>query len=382
MTVLSYQQITGLAPAPLAPSSSSPSSGSNIGSYAGTDWSYNSDERKAALGKQRRAAIAKAAKTVEDRPAQTKSQRLANAQYKTGADRDTGSNAERRATHSSVAKAAASLANEASDSMFSDPDFRAARAALRQRYPHGKLSDMCELAAALTERLNEDPAAAFLEIQGAYSRLPLQRGKPVEFAKGLRGSLQRAQVDQADAADLADWAQRYGKRLPDVIKELAALDAALSSNTVFEAAKLAARYGAPANDSEVPEYEVHMAAKQAQKAHAAQAKQDFDARCKGVQMAIERGLIPGDEPTLNEIAEILLHKYGTFQHTTDKLGDLQRAAAIAKHPDHRARKVEVARRERAGQKSISGAPGTGQGARDVRGKGGVRDSIARVRGAM
>jgi len=374
MTVLSPAQIVGTALPSLAPSSSGPVGGSNIGTYAGTDWQYHRDAQKAKTHQERRAALSRARETVEARPI-TKRERLERSERA----RDTGSEAERRDTRATVVKAVQKMADVPLDTEFSTAEFRAIREVLRQRYPGAKLSDMLAEGLRLEKMLMDDPVQAREALVAAYSRT---KAAPAfvepKHSKGLRGSLQRARQDQEDSEDLKDWVAKYGKRLPQIMAELEFMDRSLRTNTPDASARIAVQFGAPAIESEVPAYH----ARQEQKA----VEQQFHNRCKGIQLAIEHGHIPGDEDTLNEIAEVLQHPQFQFDHG-DALGSLQRAAKIAAHPDH----VRISprkggsKRNDAGSKSISGAPGPGQGGREAnreKGTGGVKDSIARVRAAL
>jgi hypothetical protein len=381
MTVLSPTQIVGMALPALAPSSSGPVGGSNIGTYAGTDWQYSRTAKVAKTKQERRNALAKARQAVEAR-GETKQQRLERA----ASARDTGSELERRATRNTVAKAAAALVDVPMDSDFNTAEFRAIREKLRQRYPGAKLSDMLAQAAGLEKMLMDDPVQAREALIAAYARVkPAAEFVAPTRSKGLRGSLQRARQDQEDAQDLKDWVALYGKRLPQIMAELEVTDSSLRANAPDASAKLAARFGAPAIASEVPAYLVRMEQKAQQKA----LQQMYDNRVKGIQLAIQHGHLPGDEDTLEELAEVLKLPQFQWDHS-DMLGSLQRAAKIATHPDHKRispRKGGKSGRSGrdAGSLSINGGPGAGQGGRassKERGTGTFRDSVARVRAAM
>jgi hypothetical protein len=349
-----------LAPlAPLAPASQSSGSGF-APSPVGSDWSEKRRDNEANVRKERRGAVSRARAKVEkdwDRPTQTKSQRLAQAASK--GTRDTGGLAERRATLSSVQKAVAALADVPMDSDISDEGFRHIREVLRQRYPGAKLSDMLKEGARLEQMLLDDPVNAHQVLLAAYSRAKAAPGyvEP-EHAHGVRGSVRRAQQDQEDAEDLKDWIAKYGRRLPQILVELEYVDRSLRSNPNYEAAKLAARHGAPAIDAEIPAYEARMVEKQAQR--------EYDQRAhrmhQGICLAIEAGHIPGDTETLNEMAAVLA--LPAFKHSQNGLETLKRAAAIALHPEHR-RITPGKTPHKAGnrywapgQRSISGGPNT------------------------
>jgi hypothetical protein len=371
MTVLSPAAIVGMAMPSLAPASSSGPVGAGLGGAIHDTWQNAANAKTVKTRAERRAAIAKARKAVEAR-AETKAERLAKGK----SNRDTGSEAERSATRGSVAKAAATLADVSSPEMWSDPDFRDARAKLRARYPDRKLSEMLELGFHITALMKADPVEARQQLLAAYSRLPIPAAqKQVEHAKGLRGSLQRAAADHEDMQDLAAHAANHGTALVTMIKELAALDSELAADPAGASARVAVRFGAPVLESEIPAYQAAQATKAHQKAHAN--------ILKGVNMAIEHGLIPGDDEHLTNLAHVLQHpSFQPLRHPTDGLKTLRTASAIAAKLPKAAPKSS---RSDAGTKSISGGPGYGQGGRTVaqdRGTGGVRDSIARVRAAM
>jgi hypothetical protein len=372
VTVLSVSQIAGpmLAPAPIAPSSGGPV-GSGLGGAIHNTWVDAGRAKEVKNRAERRAALRKAVAKVEAR-AQTKQERLASASK---AARTTGSESERRDTRGSVAKAAAAVEGIPSDKEFSNDDFRRVREKLRQTYPGRSLSSMLVEAQKLEQMLLDDPVNAHAALFAAYSRAaPAAEYVEPVHAKGLRGSLARARQDQADSEDLKDWVARFGKRLPSILAELEATDRALRSNPNFEAAKLAARHGAPVLEHEVAPYE----AKQATKAH----QKRYNDICKGIDLAIQHKLIPGDDEHLANIVHVLQHT--SFpHHETDGLKTLRAASAIAS----RLPKAAPAKRSDAGTKSISGGPGPGQGGRPSyasrdKGTGSIRDSVRRVRESM
>lgn len=385
MTVLSPAQIVGmalpsLAPAPISSGSmSSGPAGAGLGGAIHDTW-QNAGYRKEVKNRaERRAALRKAAAKIEARN-ETKMERLARQQ---GRARETGSEAERRETRGSVAKAAAAMADAPMDKEFSGQEYRNLREKLRQRYPGRKLSEMLTEAAKLEQMLMDDPVQAREALHAAYSRAQYapEYVEP-KYASGLRGSLQRARIEQQDAEDLKDFVAKYGRRLPQILAELEVMDRALTADPATASAKLAARFGAPVLESEIAPY----VAKQEAKAQQAQLQAIFNDRCRGIQLAIEHGHIPGGDDNLNEIAAVM--EDPNFQHhPTDGFGNLKRAAAIIQHPDHQWRtgKRKAAPKRAPGQMSISGGPGARQqphAAAKDRGTGGVRDSIARVRQAM
>jgi hypothetical protein len=387
MTVLTSQQIVdNFTIAPLAPSSGGSSSGP-AGAGLGGAISSEVWQRQAAIkkgnAKERRRSIRAAMAEVEKN--ETKVQRLQRQQGHVEL-RQAGSEKERAATRGTVAKAAASLMDAPMDTDVQDPEFRYFADRLRQAYPLAKLSEILAEGAKMEQMLLDDPAAAYEVLLSSYTRAAPSPGyvTPVH-AKGLRGSLARARRDQEDAADLKDWIARYGKRLPKIMATLDLYDRSLRASPAYAAAVLAVRIGgAPAVSSEIPAWE----AKQAVKAQKAQHEARLNNIHRGICLAIEQGHLPGDEDTLNEMAAIM--QGGRFQHhPTDQLVSLQRAAAIARHPDHKRitprKGAKAPARSNAGSRSISGAPSAGQqpgAASRERGTGGIRDSIARVRAAM
>jgi hypothetical protein len=373
MTVLSVSQIVGAGIAPLSVGGgSSGPSGAGLGARISNDWSAQRDAKVVDDAKKRRRDI-RAAKAKIDEKYATKRERLA-------ADapvRTTGSEVERASTRGTVAKAAASLDSVPSDKEFSTKEFRAIREALRQRYPGAKLSDMLQEGARLEQMLLADPVQAREALIAAYSRVaPNAAFVEPQHAKGLRGSLQRARADQQDAVDLATWTARYGKRLPQILAELEYTDRALRENAAHASAKLAVRFGAPALESEVEPYKARQHQKQV-------ARRADEIGHTVVDALISQGHVPDDEDHLAEVVAILQDP--KFQHDrTDAAKTFWRASQIARHPDHARitpRKAAPAKSD-AGRKSISGGPSAGQGARNEKGTGTIRDSVRRVTAAM
>jgi hypothetical protein len=235
----------------------------------------------------------------------------------------------------------------------------------------------------LERQLIDDPVAAREALVARYSKFPPEKFpefKAPQYDHGARGSIQRARKDQADAEDLAAAEARYGKGLPQILKQLEAFDRALIENPHHASAKLAVTYGAPALESQIPAYKAAQAAKQQARAH----QERYDNIHRGVQLAIHHKLIPGDEATLTEMAAVMSNP--KFQHSrTNPIDTMQRAAAIVAHPSHEWTTGKKAQRRRdAGSRSIGGgSPSSAhQSPRDPRGPGtgGVRDSISRVAG--
>jgi hypothetical protein len=370
--------------APLAPLSEAPASsggaGPGLGARISNDWGASKRDGEAKVRHERRSAIERARHSVEagwSRPGQiTKQERLAAS--KSSGRRDTGGLAERRATLGSVAKAMAAVENVPSDTEFSEPEFRRIREILRQRYPGASLSSMLAEGHRMEAMLLDDPANAYQVLLAAYSRAKPAPGyvEPA-YSTGTRGSLQRAKQDQQDSEDLKDWIARFGKRLPAIMAELEYVDRALHSNTNYQAAKLAARHGAPAVESEIAPYEQKQAAKTRQRSME-----------NIVHQAIAAGLISGDESVLNDIGDVLLHSDFPWARHVAEGGENFRYHALA-HAQH----VAMAMRDKkparagsdAGSRSIGGgSPASGHGSpRGPRmpGTGGIRDSINRAMGA-
>jgi hypothetical protein len=378
MTVLTVDQIVGRALPSLAPAPvSGGPAGAGLGGAIQNDWSAVAVSRKAKEKVARREAIRAAVKKADARP-QTKMERIYAQAGKSS--RDTGSLKEREATRGSVAKAIEKMVHVPTDKMWIDPSFRTACEKLRGRYPGRSLAAMLEIGEHLTASMNDDPIAAREQLLAAYARLPIRpEQRETEQLTGMRGNLRRAQQLQRDMEELRDYADKYGTDLPDMVRQLEALDAAMVENPHHASARIAARAGAPAIQSEVPAYQAAQARK-TQAAHLARRHAEVH---RGVKLAIEHGHIPGDTETLQEIAAVMGDP--RFQHSDDGLETLQRAARIVTHPNHQKLKAAERARNEAGTKSISGGPGRGHLDREHgrdRGTGGIRDSIARVRAAM
>jgi hypothetical protein len=272
------------------------------------------------------------------------------------------------------------------DTDVQDPEFRFFADKLRQIYPGAKLSEILAQGAKMEQMLLDDPVAAYEALVSSYTRAAPSPGyvEP-RHQRGLKGSLARARQDQEDAEDLKDWIAKYGKWLPKIMAQLELYDRSLRANPGYAAATLAVRIGgAPAIESEVPAYQARMEQKAVQ--------QKFDHIHNMLCEAIEKGALPGIKNRADEadaLPEIIavMQLPNFFYHPTDYFNTMWRAAAIAAHPDH----VRISPRKGGGKsneaarRSISGAPGPGQGGREAyreRGKGGVKDSIARVRAVM
>jgi hypothetical protein len=329
--------------APLAPLSVAPASGPSSGGASGalvpsravgSDWSAKRVDGEAKVRGERRSAIERARHSVEagwSRPGQlTKQERLAAAASK--GTRDTGSLDERRSALSSVQKAMAAVNGTPSDTDISAADYRMNRDALRQRYPGRSLADMVATAEQTEAAFKDDPVAARSAIIANYARMPVENlptYKPPVHAEGLRGSLQRARQDQADAEDLKAAEKKYGANLPQILKQLEAFDRGMINDPANTSARLATAYGAPATHEQIEPYKAAQAQKQAAAAH----QQRFDTMHQGVQDMIAKGHLPGDKATLHEVVAVL--RDPKFQHhPTDAAETLRRAAAIVAHPDH------------------------------------------------
>ncbi|WP_409188841.1 hypothetical protein [Bradyrhizobium sp. RDM4] len=395
MTVLTPAQIVGTALPSLAPSpvssgghSSGPSSAGRSGSSNGPagaglggaikdTWVDAGRAKEIKKRADRRASIAKARKEIEGRT-ETKAERLARQQ---GAARLTGSSVERQHTRTSVGRAAAALADVPMDKEFSGEEYRSLRERLRQRYPGRKLSEMLTEAAKLEQMLLDDPVQAREALHAAYSRAQYAPTYvDPKYASGLRGSLQRARLEQQDGEDLKDFIAKYGRRLPQILAELEVMDRALTDNPAHASAKIAARWGAPVIESEIAPY----VAKQEAKAQQVQLQAHYNNICKGINLAIEHKIISGKEDDLNAMAEVLHH--ADFPWDQHKARGEHWELYALRHAHDVAQQLRGSKGKRdPGQMSISGGPGVRQqpyaAARD-RGTGGVRDSIARVRGAM
>lgn len=105
-------------------------------------------------------------------------------------------------------------------------------------------------AAKLEQMLLDDPVQAREALHAAYSRAQYAPTYvDPKYASGLRGSLQRARLEQQDGEDLKDFIAKYGRRLPQILAELEVMDRALTDNPAHASAKIAARWGAPVIES-------------------------------------------------------------------------------------------------------------------------------------
>lgn len=370
-TAVATPSFTIAPAAPVAPAPAAPPAPAGLGGEIRDTWvrvpsKEALDVRKSLDKVARRRALARAREAVESRPVQTKAERLAEQARRSYP----GSEQERRLTREAVARAVEKVAPLPDDKTFATDEFRKTCETLRQRYPGRKLSEMLADAQKLEELLMSDPASAFDTLRAAYHRAaPAAEYVEPSHSAGIRGSVQRAHQAQADNEDLQAYIERYGNRLPTILKDLEALDRNLRRDPNFEAARLSARFGAPAVNSEIPAYKERMAVKEAQ--------QRYDRVLKGVDMAIEHKIIDGHEDNLTEIAAILGHPQ--FVHNPhDGLDTLRRAQAIASHPNHQRLTPKSAKpaKSDAGSKSISGAPSMGAGTKQSTG---LRASLAAAR---
>lgn len=376
MTVLSPAQIVGTMPLlPLAPSSSGPS-GTGLGHRIDTDWSRRADV-EAGRRKDRKAALSKAAAAVEEKH-QTKAERLASNERKLV--RTTGSNLERRHTAGIVAAAAEKVAADHPDVDLNTQDVREAIAKLKHYHPRHTIGEIVERAAVWDQVFKDDPIGARELMLEELVKLPPECFRPYEAAQSsngrIYGTVSRAAQKHEDAESLKVAVRQYGPNLPHLLQQLARWDQALREDPHNATARLAASSGAP-----VSVRQVHAHAAKMEKQAAVQ--QRFDNLAYGIQLAIDGGHLGHvDEDTLQEMAAIMA--LPGFQHNqADALDTLKRAAAIARHPQHQRLTGKqaapvVERQSDAGQKSIGGAPGHGQGENafdDRRGQRSTRDAI-------
>lgn len=308
----------------------------------------------------------------------TKQERLAAAASK--GDRTTGGLAERRELRGAISRAMEKVSGIPSDTEMSTEDARAVRELLRQRYPGRKLSDLIARGEQIEQDFLRDPVQARDALIAGYALMPaenLPTYKAPKQADGLRGSIQRAQQDQADAEDLAAASGKYGKGLNQILAQLEAFDRGMIENPGYMSARLATAYGAPATEGQIPAYQTAQAQKQAQAAH----EQRWNQIHEGVCAAIQHGHIPSDPATLNEMAAIMA--LPQFQHDQNGLNTLKRAAAIALHPEHKriTGKTGKSGATPRGSRSISG--GSPNASHDstrssIRPASGVRASIERA----
>ncbi|MGC2776836.1 MAG: hypothetical protein WA418_14505 [Bradyrhizobium sp.] len=382
MTVLSPAQIVGTALLPLAPSggiSSGPSSGAGLGAPLKETWERRA-EVKVKTAAERRAALRRAAAAVEARH-QTKAQRLASNDRKMV--RETGSNLERRQTVGIVAKAVERVAADHPDVDLNTADVREAVAKLKHFHPGRTIGEIVERAAVWDMAFKEDPIGARELMLEELVRLPSESFRPYEPAKrvdGMRGTVARARQQQEDAASLKVAVRQYGPNLPHLLQQLARWDQALREDPHNATARLAASTGAPVS---VRQVHAHAAKMEQQAAY----QQRFHNIIQGLQLAIEGGHLGYvDEDVLQEMAEIMA--LPNFVHNqADALDTLKRAAAIARHPQHKRltgkKAAPAPERRDPGQMSISGAPGHGQGnyVDRERGKRSTREAVANAMGS-
>jgi len=200
--------------APLAPAPLAGGTGAGLGHRIDVDWSSRKVDTDAATRAKRRADISKARAQVErndPRPkAETKSERLAR--KVSDGSRDTASLGERRAVKSTVQRAmeqvlglqpgtAHLVSRIPNDAEVQEPEARAVREILRQRYPGRSLSDFVKQAEAIDALLRDDPVQGRLALMRNYHQVSVENlptFKAPQYADGLRGSLQRARQDAED----------------------------------------------------------------------------------------------------------------------------------------------------------------------------------------
>ena len=282
----------------------------------------------------------------------------------------------RRSTRETVAAAIAKVGDVPMEADITDPHGRSVRDVLRQRYPGRNLSDILARGEQLEAALHDDPVAAREDMLSAYSRGPaegLPAYKAPAYDHGVRGSIQRAKQDAADRADLAAAEAKHGRALPGKLATLELLDRALHSNPAGASARIAAAYGAPTVELQIPAYQAAQAQKQGAKAHQVR----MDAILQTITGMIASGQLPRDDASHHEIANVLENP--RFQHSADPTDSLRRAAAIIRHPDHvpsagKGGKSSAPNLPRgaaaAASKSISGS-GTDPNAAAVRGNGNI-----------
>jgi hypothetical protein len=324
-----------------------------------SDWSPQDPAAQARTqqGKERqerRGAIEAARAKVESgwtRPGhQTKSERLAAAASK--GDRDTGSPKERASTRSSIQRAMAKVNEQPSPEELNRPETRKDREAFKARYPGVKASELFARSEQWEKDFRADPVATRERIFQTYAEVSPQNFKEtVETEKehGVRGSVRQAQADQADLADLKPYMDKYGKNFPHILSQLQKFDADMIADPAGVSARLAANYGAPVTESQIDAYQQKRGAEQ----HRAQDSANVD---KAIGLIIEHKVLEGMESAAmqNAIADVLLSK--DFQRTGDRFGDLKRAHA------HVMAGRTAAKQDDRGNRSISGAPSTSNGA--------------------
>lgn len=237
-----------------------------------------------------------------------------------------------------------------------DEDVRKARRELRDRFPGHSLASRLESFEKWEEAFKRDPIGTREAIMAEYLKMAPQnfsKSKEREYSKDIRGSIDRAEENARDVADLKPYMDKYGKNFPHLLKQLNSIEADLIADPVGTSARLAATYGAPATEAQQQQHEQQQAQQQYRERRVADMHKAFD-------LIVQHKIMPGIEsPELQDkIADVLESK--DFVRTGDPLQDLRTAYVVAQMD------VQIAEKDKPKpSKSISGAAGAGQ---QVRGK--------------
>ena len=246
------------------------------------------------------------------------------------------------------------------------------RRELSERFP-GKLSERMAGFERWDEAFKRDPLAAHIALRDEGLKVsPQNFRKPKQKAEapGLDGVFDRAQEGASDWDDLKPYIEKYGERLPEVLRQLNEFERDWIDDPEGVSARLYANY-AGANAPIAP-------AQPQQQAQASSPEADYRQVTETLEQAIERNVLPAlaNEQIANAVADVLtkMPRTANWSHdlvTAYKLV-VQSAGQSAPASDNGK-----------GQKSIHGAPATGGGKRSVNtGMKGLDESLDRAFGRV
>lgn len=229
---------------------------------------------------------------------------------------------------------------------FNDPEIVKHRRELRERFGGTKLSARMEQFERWEAQFKKDAVGTREAIMGAYLKFTPQnfkQSKPGKEGEGLTGALDRATEGADDLADLKPFADKYGEKLPHLLRQLNEIEKELIADPVGASARLAASYGAtdePAQQQQLPPPK--------------SPQEEYERVSKGLE-----GLIHHDKvfPALanEEIAEGVAFVLERMQRTPDRMADLRTAYGIVVG-EPAAAPAATAPPDAKGSKSIHGAP--------------------------
>jgi hypothetical protein len=257
---------------------------------------------------------------------------------------------------------------------FNTKDVISSRRELRERFPNVKLSARMAEFEKWEESFRRDPAGTREAIMQAYLKVSPQnfskskgddeKGKAKHQLLSLSDNLDSAFKGSDDLEDLKDYADKYGERLPHLLRQLNDIERDLIEDPVGTSARLAANYGA-LDAPKAPEQ------KPAAPQGPPKTPQEYHSRVsQGIQNYIEKGIMPAlaSEEVQEQVAFVLER----MQRTGDHDADLKRAYDLVVPDAPRA--AEPA--STAGRKSISGAPSAaGSGSRRRGGAHSLDDAL-------